>query len=49
MAKLRLPPNFSAFLKLLASHEVEYPLIGGGYAVDSHGNVQTTLVMVSNR
>ena len=28
----RLPPDFKEFLKLLASHEVEYLLIGG-YAV----------------
>ncbi len=44
MAKLRLPPDFSEFLKLLARHEVEYLLIGG-YAVGFHGYVRTTLDM----
>jgi hypothetical protein len=39
MAKLRLPPDFSDFLKLLATHEVEYLLIGG-YAVGFHGYVR---------
>lgn len=44
MAKLRLPPDFRDFLKLLATHEVEYLLIGG-YAVGFHGYVRTTMDM----
>jgi hypothetical protein len=44
MAKLRLPPDFSDFLKLLATHDVEYLLIGG-YAVGFHGYVRTTMDM----
>lgn len=44
MVKMRVPPDFSEFLKLLARHEVEYLLIGG-YAVAYHGFPRTTLDM----
>lgn len=41
MATIPLPPDFSAFLKLLNAHEVRY-LIVGGYAVGYHGYVRPT-------
>ena len=44
MATTPLPPDFSAFLKLLGEHEVEYLLIGG-YAVGYHGYVRATADM----
>jgi hypothetical protein len=37
----RLPPDFKEFLRLLASHEVEYLLIGG-YAVGYYGYPRST-------
>lgn len=37
----RLPPDFKEFLRLLASHEVEYLLIGG-YAVGYYGYPRAT-------
>src|SRR5215813_8399125 len=40
----RLPPDFKEFLRLLASHEVEYLLIGG-YAVGYYGYVRATVDM----
>ena len=39
MATIRIPPDFSEFLKLLAAHNVRYLLIGG-YAVSVWGNVR---------
>ena len=36
-----LPPDFSAFLKSLSDHEVDYLLVGG-YAVGYHGYVRAT-------
>lgn len=44
MATTPLQPDFSAFLKLLADHEVEYLLIGG-YAVGYYGYVRATADM----
>ena len=41
---MRLPPDFKEFLKLLASHQVEYLLIGG-YAVGYHGYPRATADM----
>jgi hypothetical protein len=41
MAKLQLPPDFSAFLSLLNSAQVEYLLLGG-YAVAYYGVPRTT-------
>jgi len=41
MATMRFPADFSAFLRLLADHEVEYPLVGG-YAVAYHGYPRAT-------
>jgi hypothetical protein len=41
MAIPALPQDFKEFLKLLASHEVEYLLVGG-YAVGIHGYVRAT-------
>ncbi len=41
MAPAPLAPDFSAFLRLLASHGVEYLLVGG-YAVGYHGHVRAT-------
>jgi hypothetical protein len=41
MATIPLPPDFSAFLKLLNEQEVRYLLIGG-YAVGYHGYVRGT-------
>lgn len=41
---MRLPPDFKEFLKLLASHQVEYILIGG-YAVGYHGYPRATADM----
>ncbi len=41
MATIRLPPDFSEFLKLLHSEKVEYLLIGG-YAVAYHGYTRAT-------
>jgi predicted nucleotidyltransferase len=38
---MRLPPDFSAFLRLLNSHGAEYLLIGG-YAVAYHGYPRPT-------
>jgi len=37
----RLPPDFKEFLRLLATHEVEYLLIGG-YAVGYYGYPRAT-------
>ena len=42
MATIRLPPDFSEFLKLLATHEVRY-LSVGGYAVNAFGYVRNTV------
>lgn len=44
MATIPLPPDFSAFLKLLSAYEVEYLLIGG-YAVGYYGYVRATADM----
>lgn len=44
MALIPLPPDFSAFLRLLNEHEVRYLLIGG-YAVGYHGYVRATADM----
>lgn len=44
MATIPLPPDFSAFLKLLNTHKVKYLLIGG-YAVGYHGYVRATADM----
>jgi hypothetical protein len=44
MATIPLPPDFSAFLKLLGEYEVEYLLIGG-YAVGYYGYVRATADM----
>ena len=44
MATIPLPPDFSAFLRLLSEHEVRYLLIGG-YAVGYHGYVRATADM----
>ncbi|MCP4112522.1 MAG: hypothetical protein GY749_44520 [Desulfobacteraceae bacterium] len=41
MDTIRLPKDFSDFLKLLNSHEVEYLLIGG-FAVGFHGYPRAT-------
>jgi predicted nucleotidyltransferase len=41
MATIRLPPDFSEFLRLLAEAGVEY-LIVGGYAVAYHGHPRAT-------
>ena len=41
MATTRLTPDFSAFLRSLADHRVEYLLVGG-YAVGYHGYVRAT-------
>ena len=41
MEKLRLPPDFKDFLRLLNSKEVEYLLVGV-YAVGYHGYPRTT-------
>lgn len=41
MATIPLPPDFSAFLRLLSEHEVKYLLVGG-YAVGYHGYVRAT-------
>lgn len=41
MATIQLPPPFSAFLRSLADHRVEYLLVGG-YAVGYHGYVRGT-------
>ena len=41
MAKLALASDFKEFLKLLASNEVEYLLVGG-YAVALHGYIRST-------
>ncbi len=41
MTTIRLPTEFSAFLKLLNDHDVRYLLIGG-YAVAYHGYPRTT-------
>jgi hypothetical protein len=38
---MQLPPDFSAFLRLLAEHGVDY-LVVGGYAVSFHGYPRTT-------
>ena len=42
MAETELHPDFREFLRLLASHDVKYLLIGG-YAVAYHGYVRPTL------
>ena len=44
MATTPLPPDFSAFLRLLNEYEVKYLLIGG-YAVGYHGYVRATADM----
>lgn len=44
MATIPLPPDFSAFLKLLHAHDVRYLLIGG-HAVGYHGYVRATADM----
>lgn len=44
MATIPLPPDFSAFLKLLNEYEVRYLLIGG-YAVGYYGYVRATADM----
>ena len=44
MATIPLPPDFSAFLKLLSEHKVKYLLIGG-YAVGYYGYVRATADM----
>ena len=44
MATIPLPPDFSAFLRLLNEHEVAYLLVGG-YAVAFHGYVRATADM----
>ncbi|MDP6582386.1 MAG: hypothetical protein QF681_17165 [Vicinamibacterales bacterium] len=41
MAEHELPPDFSAFLRLLNAHEVRY-LVVGGYAVAVHGYPRAT-------
>ena len=42
MATIRLPPDFSEFLRLLDTHRVRYLLIGG-YAVNAFGYVRNTV------
>jgi predicted nucleotidyltransferase len=42
MGTTRLPPDFKEFLKLLATHEVRYLLVGG-YAVNAFGYVRNTV------
>ncbi|NBC16469.1 MAG: hypothetical protein GVY18_04030 [Bacteroidetes bacterium] len=44
MATIPLPPDFSAFLRLLHAHDVRYLLIGG-HAVGYHGYVRATADM----
>lgn len=44
MATIQLPPDFSEFLRLLNSKQVEYLLIGG-YAVAHYGYVRATADM----
>jgi hypothetical protein len=44
MATIRLPPDFSEFLRLLHENRVEYLLVGG-YAVGYHGYPRATLDM----
>jgi len=44
MATIHLPPDFSEFLRLLNSKQVEYLLIGG-YAVAHYGYVRATADM----
>lgn len=44
MATIPLPPDFSEFLRLLNTREVEYLLVGG-YAVGYHGYVRATTDM----
>ncbi len=41
MGTMRLPDDFSEFLRLLDAHDVEY-LVVGGYAVAFHGYPRTT-------
>jgi hypothetical protein len=41
MATMRLPDDFSEFLRLLDVHGVEYLLVGG-YAVGFHGYPRAT-------
>jgi hypothetical protein len=41
MDTIRIPPDFSEFLKLLREHRVDYLLIGG-YAVGYHGYPRST-------
>jgi len=31
MAKMRVPPDFKEFLKLLSAHQVEYLLVGDAW------------------
>ena len=44
MATIPLPPDYSAFLKLLCEHEVEYILIDG-YAIGYYGYMPATADM----
>ena len=44
MATIPLPSDFSAFLRLLNEHEVQYLLVGG-YAVGYYGYVRATADM----
>jgi hypothetical protein len=39
---IQLPPDFKEFLKLLATHNVKY-LVVGGYAVNAFGYVRNTI------
>jgi hypothetical protein len=41
MATTRIPPDFTAFLRLLNANDVQY-LVIGGYAVGFHGYVRAT-------
>ena len=44
MATIRIPPDFSEFLRLLSVHQVRYLLVGG-FAVAFHGYPRATLDM----
>lgn len=44
MATIPLPPDFSAFLKSLSTHDVDYLLVGG-YAVGYYGYIRATADM----
>lgn len=43
MATIPLPPDFSAFLKLLNEHEVKYLLVGG-WAVGYYGEDSLSII-----